>query len=180
MTKLATAATIVGTLAGVSGLACVVVPGRVREWLRAFPREVWGGRILSAACLLWVGAIVLHAPLGRFEGLKPLSYVVVPVVFLAIIFLMSELLAARALGALLLLAANPVLRAAFVHPAPARLVMTAMAYAWVIAGILLVLSPYRFRQAAAFWITTDKRCRLAGLLRLAAAALLLGLGLRVY
>ena len=80
---------------------------------------------------------------------------------MAIIFLMDELLAARAFGGLLLLAGNPVLLAARWAPTPWRLVMPTLVYIWVLAGMILVLSPWRLRKALER-LGGDRGWRLAG------------------
>ena len=58
--------------------------------------------------------------------------------------------------------------------------MTVLAYLWVIAGITLILSPYRFRKVAEFMTRTDQRTRVLGAARLALGLLVLSLGLFVY
>lgn len=152
---------------------CLLIPGRAREWIRGFPRHRGAGWLLSAAGLAWAGWIVAHASLGRFEHLKPLLFVVVPVAIVVVPLCMGELLAARALGGMFLLAATPLLAVAQWRESAARLVVVVFAYALIVAGIGLVLSPFQFRKVMAVWIRSDARCRaLGGLGLLAAAALL--------
>ena len=98
-------------------------------------------------------------------SLKPFVYIVAPVSFFALVYFVDELLPPRALGGLLLLLANPVLKSARWLDTEWRLVMIVIAYLWVIAGIIFVLSPFRLRQAAEFGTRTDLRCILGGFAR---------------
>lgn len=178
--SLATWAVWLGSLAVLTGILMAAAPAWVIRGLVAFPRSRLPAWILTAAGLFWVSQIVLNAHLGRFEHLKPLIYAAGPVSFLLMVFFMDELLAPRALGGLLLLVANPILNAARWHPSNWRLVMTVIAYLFVVAGIVFMLGPYRFRQVAALITASEKRCRTLGALRIVAGLLILYLGFRVY
>jgi hypothetical protein len=178
--KLHQAALFTGALGVLLGLPLTLAPARCRALLSSFPRHPGAAWALTAACVLWVTWIVWHAALGRFEFLKPGLYLAAPAVFFLLIHFLDELLAARALGGLLLLMANPVLNAARWHDTPWRFVMTALAYAWVVAGMALVLSPYLFRRWSRVAAADDARCRATGIAALALAALLVGLGLTLY
>lgn len=131
-----------------AGGALLTFPEKIRRGLEWFPRSVWPGRALAAIDLAWVAMVVHGASLGRFDGYKPMLWLAGPVAWLLIIFYMDELLSPRALGGLLLLAALPLMNAVRFHPSPWSLLITSLAYAWVLAGLVLVLSPYRFRRAA--------------------------------
>ena len=155
-------------------------PEKFMQAARAFPRSRIPAWALTALDLFWVSWIVSHAYLGRFEYLKPAIYVAAPLAFCLIVVFMDELLAPRALGGLLLLIANPVLHTARWHPSNWRLVLTVLAYLWVVAGIVLVLNPYRFRQLVERINLTPSRTRLLGGLRCLLGLLLLILGLAVY
>ncbi|MCX7819965.1 MAG: hypothetical protein N2652_12295 [Kiritimatiellae bacterium] len=145
-----------GTLA----LAAVsfVRPAVIRATFARFPRHRGWAWALSAVALFWVAWIVGHARLGRFEHLKVWLWPGYVVSVAAVGFLMDELLAVRALGGLVLLAANPLLRAARLHPSPWSVAMSLFAYAAVIAGIAWVLGPYRFRRWTA-WLWDERRVR---------------------
>lgn len=180
MSSLAAVAVVAGLILMALNLPFVVAPDAWRRQVVRFPRSRWPGWILAAVDVLWIGWVIWHAPLGRYEFLRPVVLPAVPVVYgLAVVFL-DELLAPRALGGLLMLVANPVLNAARFHPSPWRLVAVVLAYVWVVAGMLLMLSPYRFRQVFDIMTRTLARCRWLGLVRALVGALLLVLGLTVY
>lgn len=173
-------AVIIGVIiVAVNGLS-LAAPQAIRKWALAFPRSRLWAWTLTAVDLFWVAWIILHAPLGRFENLKPAVYVAAPVFFILIVFFMDELLAPRAAGGLLLLVANPILNAARWHASSWRLVVTVLVYLWVVAGIVFVLSPYRLRDMMAWATESTQRLRVLSAIRLAVGIVLIGLGLWVY
>jgi len=145
-----------------------------------FPRNRWCGWLLAIVAVAWATWLLQGLPLGRFESLKT-WLVPAAVVFTALVcYYMQELLAPRALGALLLLYPAPLLEAARLHESNWSVVMSVLAYIMVIKGMTLLLSPYRFRHLTERFLRTDAVCRLAGTGGLAVDALLLLLALTVY
>ena len=171
---------LLGGLAIAAGLWQLVAPAQVARMLENFPRSRPIAWALTAACLLWVAWLLFQTPLGRVDSLKPALYFLPPLSFYLLINFMDELLAPRALGVLLLLVATPVLRIVQWHDSPWRLVITVMAYAWVIAGMALILSPYLFRRTARLLVPTSSRHRLSALAKLAFGVFLIVLALTVY
>lgn len=180
MISLATMAVAGGALCATAGVALLAAGETVRRALAGFPRNKPAGWILTAVSLAWVAWIVYHARLGGFEYVKPWLFVAGPASFVLIVWLLEELLAARALGGLLLLAMNPVIVAARLHPSPWRVVMPAIAYAIIVAGMAWVLGPYRFRR----WLTpltaSGAPAKATALVLLVLGGSLLVLGLKVY
>lgn len=155
-------------------------PSLCHEFMLSFPRNAWWGRLLAAIDIAWVTYVVTHASLGRFEFLKPYVYVAGPVSYVLIIIFLDELLAPRALGGFLLLIANPILNAARWNDSSWRLVLTVLAYVWVVSGILLMLSPFRFRKTAALVLNHPVRYRAVALGGLLLGGLILILGYTTY
>ncbi len=180
MFELSHVAYVVGALILALSVPAVLAPEAFIRGVKAFPRSKIPAWIMTAAGLFWVAWIVLHAHLGRFEFLKPAIYVAGPLGFVLIVVFMDELLAPRALGGLLMLGANPLLVSARWHPSPWRLVITVIAYIWVVAGMTFMLSPYRFRQLAEWANKTPARCRALGFVRVLFGVSVLFLGWRVY
>ena len=168
---------LLGALGVLAGLVLLRFPAAVRAGLAAFPRSKWPGWILTAVCLFWVSWVIRHAALGRFEGLKPLIPVLAVLLFAAMVWLLDELLAPRALGGLLLLVANPILTGVRWTDSAWRFVPVLVAYAWVVAGCALMLHPWLFRKLADRFMSADGRVRLAGWGKLLAGAILLAAGL---
>jgi hypothetical protein len=178
--SLAQTAVLMGSVLALLHLPALFAPGFFRRAVLAFPRHDWSAWLLTAVSLTWATLIVLNAPLGRFEWMKPGLYVVAPVTFLLMVFFLGDLLAPRALGGFLLLVANPVLNVTRWHDSPLRLVVTTVTYLLIIAGMILVLSPYRFRQFMALWVENPDVCRVGGALAVLLGGGLILLGLTVY
>lgn len=160
--------------------AMILVPGAAMRGLRRFPRSRVMGAVLSVAAFIWAGGLLHQTPLGRFEAYRKLLYLALPVVCVLVNTLNSELLAPRALGALLLLIPAPLLAAARWHPSPWRYLVILAAYGAVIKGMMLLLSPYVFRRVGERLLRTEAHCRTWGGLGLVVAVLLVVLGVTVY
>ena len=180
MNSCAWTSTILGTLLGVFYLWLVLKPASWRNAAAKFPRSVWPGRILTAVAVLWVSWLLFHMNLGRLSFLKSAVWYLAPICYLLIIFFMDDLLAPRALGGLMLLAANPIFYHVRWHDSNLRLIIVVLGYIIVIKGMLLVLSPFQFRRLVNRFLNTDSQCRRWGGVGLAFSAFLLILGLFVF
>jgi uncharacterized Tic20 family protein len=69
-----------------------------------------------------------------------------PIGYGLVLRFVSEFLAVRALGILCLLAAEPLLDAAFLRYEPSRLLLTVLAYLLILAGLFWVAIPYVLRD----------------------------------
>lgn len=180
MSDLAVAAIVLGALIFVFCFSCVVAPRRAQAWIGQFPRKKWTGRLLTAVDLIWAGWLLYNTSLGRFEGIKPFLWGLVPISFVLVVNLMDELLAPRALGGLFLLAPAQMLSVARWHASNWRLVMVVFAYLLVIAGMILALSPYQFRKVMTFCARTDARCRAWGTIGMGFGVMLFLLGITAF
>jgi hypothetical protein len=180
MTELSQLTLAIAAVAAMLGLPALLAPAWLRRQIVAFPRNIWAGRILTAIGVSWTACLLKDSSMAWFEPFKPWLYVAAPAAFFLIVLFMDELLAARALGGVLLLAASPVLDAARWHGSASRLVLVALVYVWVVAGMALMLGPYRFRRCMEFFIATSLRLRLLGAAALALGAVLAALGLTVF
>ncbi len=127
----------------------------VGRWLRALPRSrAWGTGLCLTACgwAFWLAATM---DLGEFSPSRGALLVLIAAAAVMLPLFVEELLAARALGFLALLAAEPLLDAAFLRPETSRLLLVCLAYAWAVAGILLVGAPYLLRDAVT-WVTATR------------------------
>jgi hypothetical protein len=104
----------------------------------------------------------------------------VPVLYFAIINYADQYLAARGFGILLLLAARPMLAAAFVQESASRLVITVLAYIWIVAGMIFVGAPHRLRDTIAWSTRSVERLRLICALRFVFGLALIFLAFAVY
>lgn len=162
MSPLSTVSLLTGSVLIAAALSCLARPGSVRAVLQAFPRHRASAVVLTAIVIGWSSWLLYHAPLGRFESLKRLIFVAAPLAVYLVARFVDELLAARSLGALLLLIPAPMLAAVRTSDSRWRWAVGIAAYCLVVAGIWLVLSPYRFRTAAGACAGTDGGCRISG------------------
>ena len=161
------------------GLHGWVMPAAHAASMDRFPRHRGMAVLLTLINVIWITWLLFNTPLGRFEGLKPALYVLAPLTFFAVIQYMDELLAPRMWGGFLLLVAAPILDIARWHDSAARLVITVLVYLWVIWGVILVLSPYRFRQLLE-WIRRKRLIPVMTTVSVLLGGALIALALTIY
>lgn len=123
-----------------------------RRWLKDFPRSRAAGTVLILVAGLWSLVLIRTMDLGEFGRLRTIMTIaVVAGTFLAWRY-MEEFLAVRALGMIALLAAEPLLEAAYLKPDPTRLLVVVLAYAWIIFGLFWVGVPWTLRDQI-HWLT---------------------------
>jgi uncharacterized protein YjeT (DUF2065 family) len=180
VSALSVAALALGACGVLVHVPLLVAPAAARRWVAAFPRSRAPAWVLTGVALVWAAVVTYQTPMGMIERFKPWLYVITPVSFLLIVTLMDELLAPRALGGWLLLAPAPVLVAARASDSPARLAMVVLAYVLAVAGIALVLSPYRFRRTAELLLRSEASCRAWGAVGIGVGVAILSLGVAAY
>lgn len=123
------------------------------RWLKNFPRSREAGTLLIVIAGIWSLILVQTMDLGEFARLRTIMTVaVVAGTFLAWRYL-EEFLAVRALGMLAMLAAEPLLEAAYLKPDPTRLLIVILAYTWIIFGLFWVGVPWTLRDQIQ-WLTS--------------------------
>ena len=148
----------VGLVLGILLLAihvlALVRPEQTKGWLVQFPRSKPLGIGLLAVDSLWAFWLVSNMDLGEFSQYRTWLQIGVPIAFVLTLIFVDEFLAVRALGMLALLAAEPVLSAAFLRPEAARLLVVVLAYGWLTLGLFWVGMPYVLRDQID-WITKN-------------------------
>lgn len=125
-----------------------------QKWLKSFPRSRMAGTVLIIIAGLWCLILVRTMDLGEFARLRNFMTIAVVVgSFLAWRY-MEEFLAVRALGIIAMLAAEPLLEAAFLKTDPTRLVLVLLAYAWIVLGLFWVGIPWVLRDQIR-WLTAQ-------------------------
>lgn len=138
-----------------------------------FPRHRLAGIVLLTVCLVWSLFLVSCMDMGEFFTWRNSVLMLLPVAYFLVIVFVPEFLAVRALGSLMLLAAMPVLSAAFLQPQISRLLLPIVAYVWIILGMFFVGMPYLLRDGIQ-WLSQSKgRWKTAALGGVAYGALLL-------
>jgi hypothetical protein len=154
----------VGYIAGIIlllfGLWGLVQPAASQSAARSLPRSRVAGFVLLTITFFWSFWLVATMEMGEFSSFrKPLLFIL-PVGFLLVLRFVDEFLAARALGILFLLAAEPLLDAAFFRDERSRLLVTAFAYVLIVAGLFWVTMPYLLRDQINWSARTNGRWRL--------------------
>jgi hypothetical protein len=164
--SLHTVGLIVGLLLLAGHVIALFRPEQTKGWLLKLPRSKPFGIGFLAVDALWSFWLVSNMDLGEFSQYRTWLQIGVPIAFVLTMIFVDEFLAVRALGMLALLAAEPMLSAAFLRPEFARLLIVILAYVWLTLGLFWVGMPYVLRDQIN-WITkTGPRFRavtLAGL-----------------
>ena len=171
--SLQTAGYMAGIVLLLFGLWGLVRPGAAQTAARSFPRSRVAGFVLLTIAFFWSFWLLATMEMGEFSSFrKPLLFIL-PVGFLLVLRFVDEFLAARALGILFLLAAEPLLDAAFFRNETSRLLVTVFAYLLIVAGLIWVTMPYLLRDQINWSARTNGRWRFThGLALLYGAAIL--------
>jgi hypothetical protein len=157
-------------------LLMLVKSAETQSFLKKFSRNDQLGQILLGIGLFWFWLLIapdnlgklsaLTMDLGEFNSAKGLLQILVPVSLVLVCRSVRDFLAVRALGLLGLMAAAPLLGAAFLKNPESRLLVPIYAYAMLTASMFCVGMPYLFRDAVN-WVTADRKrwtlCALTGL-----------------
>jgi hypothetical protein len=149
---LRTVGLVVGIALVIAHGAALLRPTLTMGWLRQLPRSRPAGVILCTVAAIWAFVLAATMDLGEFSPNRTLICGVILAGAVMVPLFAEEFLAVRALGILALLAAEPLLGAAFLRPEQTRLLLVILAYAWATAGLVLVGAPYFLRDAIT-WLT---------------------------
>jgi hypothetical protein len=138
-------------------------------FLQKFPRNGTAGNILMALGMLWFWLLVvpfkspIAMDLGEFNGAKNILLAAVPITAYLMISHVREFLAVRGLGVVLLMAAAPLLAAAFQEPATGKVLIPLFAYGMLTAGLFFVGMPYVMRDAITWATASSSRFKMLSL-----------------
>jgi hypothetical protein len=164
--SLHTVGLIVGFLLLAIHVIALILPEQAKGWLVKLPRSKPLGIGLLAVDSLWSFWLVSNMDLGEFSQYRTWLQIGIPIAFVLTMTFVDEFFAVRALGMLALLAAEPVLSAAFLRPEISRLLLVILAYVWLTLGLFWVGMPYVLRDQINWLTKTGSRFRaltLAGL-----------------
>jgi hypothetical protein len=150
--SLHTVGLVVGFLLLAGHAIALARPEQTKGWLAKLPRSKPLGIGFLAVDAIWSFWLVTNMDLGEFSQWRTWLQIGVPIAFVLTLTFVDEFLAVRALGILALLAAEPVLSAAFLRPESARLLLVILAYFWLTMGLFWVGMPYLLRDQIN-WIT---------------------------
>ena len=150
----------VGLFLVIAGAAGLLNPASVQSFAKKLPRSRVAGIVLLTVALIWNIWLLATIEMGEFSSFRRPLLIALPIGYVLIIRFVDEFLAVRALGILCLLAAEPLLDAAFLRYEIPRLVVTVFAYLLVIAGLFWVTMPYLLRDQINWTTRTNTRWRL--------------------
>ena len=141
---------MVGLIAGIAlvllSLPGLLQPTLMQNWLKRFPRSGMAGAVLLTIALVWSFWLLATMEMGEFAGFRKPLLIILPIGYVLVLRFVEEFLAVRALGILCLLAAEPLLEAAFFRNETSRLFLTVLAYLMIVAGLFWVTMPYLLRD----------------------------------
>lgn len=151
---------IVGVLLVVGHVFALIRQDKILPWLSTVPRSQNIGTLFLTVSFLWAWMVATSMDLGEFHQARWLAQFTLPVFFVGMLFIANDYLGARALGMFLLLAACPVLDAAFLKQPQSRLLLSTLAYGWIIIGLFWVGMPFTMRNQIAWLQSKPSRYRL--------------------
>ena len=120
-----------------SARACSRFFCRRKISFRNFLVRETAGAVLLTIDLVWSFWLLATMEMGEFSNFRRPLLIILPIGFVLVLRFVDEFLAVRALGILCLLAAEPLLDAAFLRPEMSRLLVTVLAYLMIVAGLVL-------------------------------------------
>jgi hypothetical protein len=151
-------------------------PVAVMSFLKGFPRRHSLGGILLGVGMFWFWMLIMpdaffKSPIAMdlqdFNSLKKIMFFAVPLITYLMITECKEFLAVRGLGLCLLMAAAPLLAAAWQEPHAFKFLIPLYAYAMVIKGLFMVSMPYLTRDLINWATSSTARFRILSLSGLA-------------
>jgi len=152
--SLSMVAVVVGIALIAAHVFALAAPKPVQGWLEAFPRSKPVGTVLLVLAAVWAFWLGSTMDLGEFARLRTPILVAIPIGAVLTWMFVDEFLAVRMLGVLALLAAEPLLSAAFLQESGLRIFVVLLAYVWILLGLFWVGMPYVLRDQIS-WVTRN-------------------------
>ena len=178
--SLQTAGVFAGVFLLLVSLPGLIMPESSRNFARRLPRSRVAGFLILTVDLFWSVWLLATMEMGEFSGFRRPLLFLVPIGFFLVLRFVDEFLAVRALGIFLLLAAEPLLDAAFFRIEPSRLLVTVLAYLLIVIGLFWVTMPYLLRDQINWTGRTLGRWRLTHGVALLYGATILGFAMTRY
>lgn len=131
--------------------------------LKGFPRSLGATYLLFGSATAWFLFRVWHLPEADFGDYRGLLFILFSLVAVLSFHYVPDFLAVRGLAALMLLAAGPLLGAAFMqYQHPQRLLLVSAVYAFILLSLWLGMQPYRMRDFIEWLLRGERRARILG------------------
>lgn len=160
----------------------LVNPAQFTLAARKFPRSQPAGWVLMLLGTAWFVYIVNYEPIADFSSYKPYMMAGFTAVGILSCIFVSDFLAVRGLAIVLMLLGKLMVDTGRPHlgESPFVLVNQGLAYAFVVAGMWLTITPWRLRDWLNWLTASEQRVRLTCALRLGLALFITSLGLTVF
>ncbi len=160
----------------VLGLALLWNGAPLERAAKRFPRSQSAAIIFFGAGALWFLEHVWYLSPADFGDYRNLLLLLFGGVTLGAFFVTRDFLAVRGLAILFLLAARPLLDAAYLQPPPSRLFLVSFVYlVMILGGLFLGAMPYLLRDWISWLWRTPSRPRTLGALATLYGLLLAGI-----
>ena len=153
---------LLGALFLLLGAAALALPGVTGRGLAALPRNFAAGCFLTVVAWVWTGYALWDMDLDLINPYKQALWFLVPACIVLSCWWLENLLACRAIAAILMLYPFELLHVARVNAAPERLVLIGFAYACIVIGMAVMLYPWKLREALAAVTKSALRVRIFG------------------
>jgi hypothetical protein len=171
--SLHTAGLIAGLFLLLISVPALVRPELARGFAQRLPRSRVAGFALLTVDLFWSLWLLATMEMGEFSSFRRPLLIILPIGFFLVLRFVDEFLSVRAIGILFLLAAEPLLDAAFFRTEASRLLVTVFAYLLIVVGLFWVTMPYLLRDQINWSVHRPWRWHLThGLVLLYGAAIL--------
>jgi hypothetical protein len=182
---------LLGTLGGAAGIWSLTDREGAQRFLKNLPRNQKIGRVLMAVNVVWSLYLLGKMNLGGWNWIRPPLNPGAPnfiiwcflafAIWWFIITYVNQYIGARSIALLLILAAKPILSICFLHEdQPWRLVITTIAYIWIIKGICIFSVPHWMRDIVAYSAASPKLWDRSCYVKIGCSVVLLLLGFFVY
>ena len=157
--SLRTAGFVAGAFLLLFALPGLVKPDLVQSLAKRLPRSRAASIVLLTIALVWSFWLLATMEMGEFSSFRRPLLIGLPIGYVLVLRFVEEFLAVRALGILFLLAAEPLLDAAFFRYEASRLLVTVFSYLLIVAGLLWVMLPYSLRDQINWTASSNTRWR---------------------
>lgn len=178
--SLSTLAIVLGGGFAALNLPGLINPSGFAATARKFPRNLLVGCALTLLATAWFIHYVNLETVADFAAIKKPLCIFFGAVGVATCIFVRDFLAVRGLAVLLLVLAKCTVDTARPVETEWRLVLITWAYAWVILGMWLTVSPWRLRDWIAWATANEGRTRLLSALRLGFGVFVAALGFTVF
>ncbi len=139
-------ALLLGILLISKHLFALLAPTFCKKILPAFPRSRSWGTLLISIAGLWTFALTATTDLGEFSSIRLLILLAIFLGSILFWHFVPDFLAVRSLGFLMLLLGHTLLEVTFLKSGFLAILLSLLAYIWVLAAFFFIGMPYIFRN----------------------------------